>query len=170
MSDSASGKCVSHPPFQDTEGKPLLLLRQAMLSLKPAFEYYLGATQTRFITILLLKTEGEISQKEIQKKMGIDRAMVTRMVKQMEAEGLVVRRINPQDNRFTLVRLSDTGAELYDKMIGKVQEMETLLLDGIDEKDLSCFRRSLEQMRKNAEGIIAGVRVQSFPFSENLLD
>lgn len=43
--------------------------------------------------------------------MNIDGAAITRHVKQLEAKGTVLRRKEPEDNRITLVRLSEQGRE-----------------------------------------------------------
>jgi DNA-binding MarR family transcriptional regulator len=170
MNNPFHGAVAPHFSLLDIEGKPLLLLRQAMLALKPAFEHYLGMSQARFIVVLLLQTEGEISQTEIQKKLGVDRSMITRLVKQMEADGLVVRRINPADNRFTLVRLSEAGITLHNEMFNRIQELENLLLRGINEDEFQCFQRSLEFIRKNAVDITADAKVQTSLLAENLFD
>jgi len=154
----------------EAEAKPMLLLRQTVMALKPAFEQYLGISQARFILILFLHTEGEISQTQIQKGLGVDRAMITRLVKQMEAGGLVVRRIDPLDNRFTLVRLSETGVTLYNYLIKRIQELENLLLRGIDEDEFLCFQRSLEFIRNNAENITTNNNVHTRSSTQDLFE
>ena len=42
-------------------------------------------------------------------KVNIDSAAVTRHLKQLETKGMVTRRRKPEDNRVTLVRLTDEG-------------------------------------------------------------
>lgn len=41
--------------------------------------------------------------------MNIDNAAITRHLKQLEANGMIVRRKNPDDNRITLVSLTEEG-------------------------------------------------------------
>jgi MarR family transcriptional regulator, transcriptional regulator for hemolysin len=160
MNDRFPKTAAPHLPFPNAEGKPMLLLRQATLALKPAFEHYLGITQARFTMLLLLHAEGELSQTEIQKRLSVDRSMITRLVKQMETDQLLFRRVDPADNRFTLVRLSDMGIALDDKMIDRIQELENTLLRGIDKDDLRQLQTSLEHIRKNAEDILAEEKIQ----------
>jgi DNA-binding MarR family transcriptional regulator len=45
----------------------------------------------------------------LQKEVGIDAAAVTRHLKQLEATEMVTRRTKPEDNRVTLVSLTDYG-------------------------------------------------------------
>ncbi len=105
-----------------------------------------------------------------RKRLDVDRAMITRLVKQMETDQLGFRRIDPADNRFTLVRLSDVGIELYDKMIDRIQELENLLLRGMDKDDLRHLQTSLEHIRKNAEDIMLGAKTQPYRSPENPFD
>ncbi len=95
-----------------------------------------------------------------RKRLDVDRAMITRLVKQMETDQLGFRRIDPADNRFTFARLNDMGIALYDKVIDRIQELENLLLRGMDKDDLRCLQTSLEHIRKNAEDILAGEKNQ----------
>lgn len=52
---------------------------------------------------------GEISQKALQQEVNIDNAAITRHLKQLEANEMIVRRKNPDDNRITLVSLTEEG-------------------------------------------------------------
>ena len=66
-----------------------------------------GMSQSR-LDILQLFEVGEISQKALQQEVNIDNAAITRHLKQ-EANEMIVRRKNPDDNRITLVSLTEEG-------------------------------------------------------------
>jgi DNA-binding MarR family transcriptional regulator len=76
---------------------------------------------------------------------------VTRQVKQLEAEGLISRRDDPTDNRFTLVIITAEGAERLHETARKVREFATQSLEGISPDDLACLRRAMARMRENLE-------------------
>lgn len=65
-----------------------------------------GMSQTRMEIMHELFHVEEMSQAELQQRLGVEGAVITRIVKQLESAGLVTRRADPQDNRFTLVALS----------------------------------------------------------------
>ena len=101
----------------------------------------------------LVVTIGEISQAAIQQQLNVDGAAVTRQVKQLEEEGLVLRRADPRDNRFTLVVLTPAGKALTAGMDAERESFEALLTGGIAQEDLDAMRRCLAQIRENMRAI-----------------
>ncbi|WP_231887366.1 MULTISPECIES: MarR family winged helix-turn-helix transcriptional regulator [Paenibacillus] len=85
----------------------LLLLLNKQISSK--FERCAGISASRLQLLCKLYQVEEISQTLLQKEVGIDGAAVTRHLKQLEATEMVTRRTKPEDNRVTLVSLTDYG-------------------------------------------------------------
>src|SRR4051812_7139396 len=76
-----------------------------------AFAQHIGMSQTR-VQLLMLLSHGEISHAVLQERLALDGATLTRQVKQFETEGMVTRRLDPQDNRYTLVSLTASGQQI----------------------------------------------------------
>lgn len=85
----------------------MLLLLNKQISSK--FERCAGVSASRLQLLCKLYQVEEISQTLLQKEVGIDGAAVTRHLKQLEATAMVTRRTKPEDNRVTLVSLTDYG-------------------------------------------------------------
>ncbi|URJ62843.1 MarR family winged helix-turn-helix transcriptional regulator [Paenibacillus polymyxa] len=85
----------------------MLLLLNKQISSK--FERCAGVSAFRLQLLCKLYQVEEISQTLLQKEVGIDAAAVTRHLKQLEATEMVTRRTKPEDNRVTLVSLTDYG-------------------------------------------------------------
>ncbi|KEO76618.1 MarR family transcriptional regulator [Paenibacillus polymyxa] len=85
----------------------MLLLLNKQISSK--FERCAGVSASRLQLLCKLYQVQEISQTLLQKEVGIDAAAVTRHLKQLEATEMVTRRTKPEDNRVTLVSLTDYG-------------------------------------------------------------
>ena len=66
-------------------------------------------SQTRRQLLALLSQIGEVSHATLQQQLAVDGATVTRLVKQFESAGVLSRRLDPQDNRYTLVSLTTSG-------------------------------------------------------------
>ena len=94
---------------------------------------------------------GELSQAELQRRLDVDGAAVTRQVKQLEAEGLLSRRADPADNRFTLVTLTPEGKERLREAARTAKEFITMSLEGVSARDLACIRRAMVRVRANLE-------------------
>ena len=115
----------------------------------PAFERYVGMSKARWQVLANLQRAGEITQAALQQRLNIDGAAITRQVKQLEEEGLVLRRADPQDNRFTLVVLTAAGRQLTTSMDGKRESFELLVTAGLNAEELAVMARCLQQIREN---------------------
>src|SRR5690349_10766881 len=87
----------------------ITLLRHLYRDAMRITEQQTGMSQTRLELMHDLSHADEMSQAELQQRLGVEGAVITRIIKQLEAMGLVTRRADPQDNRYTLVSLSAEG-------------------------------------------------------------
>ena len=85
----------------------LYLLMHLNKHIATRFERCAGVSPNR-LELLCKLTGGEISQSELQKAVSIDPAAVTRHVQQL-AEGILLRTRSENDNRITLVQLTEEG-------------------------------------------------------------
>lgn len=88
----------------------------------------------------------EISQTLLQKEVGIDGAAVTRHLKQLEANAMVARRIKPEDNRITLVSLTDYGRERIVTFGQERSQFVDRLLSSFDEAERQQLANMLKVM------------------------
>jgi DNA-binding MarR family transcriptional regulator len=119
----------------------------------PKFERCTGISQSRLELLNELYEADEISQTDLQKKVNIDNAAVTRHLKQLEEKGVVTRRKNPADNRVTFVKLTEDGRM---KMIAYKEEKKRFISNVL--KDFSVEERSsllkmLTRIQGNVEKI-----------------
>ncbi len=84
----------------------------------------------------------------LQKEVGIDAAAVTRHLKQLEATAMVMRRTKPEDNRVTLVSLTDYGRERIITFRQERSQFVDRLLQSFDETQ----RRQLADMLQVMNG------------------
>ncbi|MEJ8305815.1 MarR family transcriptional regulator [Saccharibacillus sacchari] len=116
-----------------------------------AFSGCAGISATRFRLLQELFAAEEVGQTALQKSLGIDGAAVTRHLKQLEAKDFVSRRNCPDDNRVTLVHLTERGREHIE---GFVQEKSRLIEDlfhGFDAEERERLANMLERMQRNAD-------------------
>src|ERR1043165_4223296 len=119
-------------------------------------EQHVGMSQSRMEILHELMHADELSQAELQQRLGVEGAVITRIVKQLEAAGMVTRRADPQDNRFTLVALSPEARQLQatDDSTAKFKEtFGSQLLEGLSERELTQLMRTMKRIQENAEAI-----------------
>jgi len=116
---------------------------------RQTFIQRLGMSQARYHLLALLAEKGEIRHAALQQYLLLDGATITRLVKQFEAEGLVCRRLDPQDNRYTLAALTDGGWHVMAEIGEAHRIFVTRLLEGILNDEQEVTVRVLKQVHAN---------------------
>ncbi|ANF38851.1 MarR family transcriptional regulator [Bacillus sp. CN2] len=119
------------------------------------FEACTGISQSRLELLAVLFYVDEISQSDLQKKVNIDGAAVTRHLKQLEAKEMVTRRRKPEDNRIILVRLTDQGRERIEASKKEKERFIKEMLAGVSEEERNMLKNVLSQMQNNIENMKA---------------
>jgi DNA-binding MarR family transcriptional regulator len=135
------------------EGKIVYRLYEISKQTSPKFERCTGISQSRLDLLNKLFEIEEISQTELQKEVNIDHAAVTRHLKQLEEKGMVSRRKNPADNRFTFVRLTDEGRKKIVTYQDEKQRFISKVLTGFTEKERSSLLEMLTRVQDNVKNI-----------------
>ena len=113
------------------------------------FSRRVGMSVSRIEVLHELMHSGEISQAELQQRLGMEGSLLTRFVKQMEAEGWLTRRVDPQDNRFTLVTLAPEGRQYLEQLEALGDVFEAELAEGLSHDDLANLVRLLKHIQQN---------------------
>ena len=85
--------------------------REIIRMYRPLLEE-LDLTYTQYITMMVLWEDGEISVKQLGKRLYLDSGTLTPLLKSLEAKGYVSRARCPEDERVVLVRLTEAGGAL----------------------------------------------------------
>ncbi|MBV6685234.1 MarR family transcriptional regulator [Bacillus sp. JRC01] len=141
------------PNHCSEEGKIIYQLNDIYKLMSPKFERCTGISQSRLELLHKLFDVDEISQTQLQKEVCIDGAAVTRHLKQLEAQGMVSRRKNPADNRFTFVRLTKEGREKIDSFKLEKEQFISRVLDGFSEAEMKNLSDSLSRIQDNVNKI-----------------
>ena len=137
----------------ETEAPPkaqfIVLLRQLYRDIGWAYERATGLSPSRVALLHALCQSGEITQTELQHHVGVEGPVITRIVKQLEADGCVTRRVDPHDNRYTLVTLAPAGQQLIDQARQIKAAFEADLLTGLSAEEKAELLRLLEHIHGN---------------------
>ncbi|MBQ9644431.1 MAG: MarR family transcriptional regulator [Lachnospiraceae bacterium] len=75
----------------------------------------LGITYTQYIVFMVLWEKQEVSVRELCTRLFLDSGTLTPMLKKMEKDGYVTRRRSAEDERVTLIRITDAGMALREQ-------------------------------------------------------
>jgi DNA-binding MarR family transcriptional regulator len=85
-------------------------------------------TALEYGVLAWLQDEPDIDQNALAARMGIDRTTASMLVSGLEEQGVVDRRTNPADRRARLLRLTEAGAALRERLRPRVRDCQARIL------------------------------------------
>lgn len=99
-----------------------------------------------FILFVISQNEGKVIPSDISNEMGITSARVAAALNNLEAKGLIIRRIDIEDRRRIIIELTDLGKEQVQKQYKKIMGMVTNMLKYLGEEDTIELIRILKKL------------------------
>ena len=112
-----------------------------------------GITQEQSHTLgyIYRHQEKGISQKDIMTTFDRKGSTVSSILKNLEKRDLVYRKVNPEDTRSKILKLTDEGITLVESFTKVFDEIEERMILNFAEEDKIKLKEYLEQMMKNLE-------------------
>ena len=88
---------------------------------------------------------------ELTERLGVEPPTITKMLRRLEACGLVDRRADPEDARSLRVYLTGEGRALEEPVSRCWERAEQTLLAGMSARDPQTFRKLLDRVRSNLD-------------------
>ncbi len=107
-----------------------------------------GLTTTQFFLLTALYEEEDISISALAKKVVLDKATLTGLVDRLERDGLVTRRVSPEDRRTVRVRLTPKAEGLRKVLTDLYHDMNRRFLSFLTEEERKTFERVVAKMEK----------------------
>jgi DNA-binding MarR family transcriptional regulator len=120
---------------------------------RQAFARHVGMSGPRVQLLMRLWRSGETSHSDLRRLLSLDGASVTRLIKEFEVEGMITRRIDPDDNRYTLARLTAAGERAAAELAQAHQAYQVRLLDGVTSQERESTLRTLEHLGANLDRV-----------------
>ncbi len=99
----------------------------------------------------LWKEDG-LSQQELCVRSFRDKPSITRLIDNMEKQGLVKRKPSPTDRRINLVMLTDISRQLRDSTTELANTTMNEGLDGVTKDEIETVKKVLQQVYDNLTG------------------
>ena len=104
----------------------------------------LGLTYTQYVTMMALWEQDEIPVKELGRRVYLDSATLTPLLKRLEAHGYVRRERSQVDERSVIISLTEEGRALRERALVVPTQMGNCL--HMDAKDAIQLKALLEQL------------------------
>ncbi|WKE73541.1 MarR family winged helix-turn-helix transcriptional regulator [Streptomyces sp. WP-1] len=108
-----------------------------------------------YLVLVALASGEPPSQLALAKAVSLDRTVMTYLLDDLEAHGLVTRRPDPRDRRARQVLLTGTGRTRLAEVRHQLAAAEAELLTGLDERDALQLRTLLARVAQSAQDGIA---------------
>lgn len=105
----------------------------------------IGITEWRVMGVLAGMPR--VTANQIIAAIGLDKAAVSRSLRELERQRLVVTEPDPDDNRSRIIRLSKRGDDLHDRVIVAALARETRLLAALSPAEHETLIVCLRKMR-----------------------
>lgn len=99
--------------------------------------------------LFVLKEQDGITQKELAKKVKIEPASISVIIRRMEKTGLVERRKDLEDLRISRVYLTEQSKDILEKVEEEMRSVQQKCFRGFISEEKMLLRRFLIQMSDN---------------------
>jgi len=111
------------------------------------------ATMAIGFTLLSIDQENGTSSTSLGPKMGMEANSLSRILKTMEENKLILRKPNPDDGRGILIYLTDNGKVKRDITKEKVLKFNCLIEKKIGKSNIKLFHKISEEIKNIADEI-----------------
>jgi DNA-binding MarR family transcriptional regulator len=109
----------------------------------------LGPSQTA--ALATIERHGPLSPSEVADRERIKRPTATRIVRHLQAAGLVERVRDPEDGRASILTITSEGRSLLRRLRARKTAYLAQRLDGLDEEDRRTLERAAELLEEMLE-------------------
>lgn len=109
----------------------------------------LGLHRSQHSMLLTINFNGNISQKELAKRMEISPAAVTVTLKKLEAQGFIERAQSEDDSRVNNITVTEKGRDIICQTGAIFEEVDEKTFAGFSEEELEEFLSYLRRVSSN---------------------
>ncbi|MFT6604900.1 MAG: DNA-binding MarR family transcriptional regulator [Halocynthiibacter sp.] len=117
----------------------------------------LGLTRISWCVLLAVGNEGLEHPSEIAQFVGIDRTATSRVLRQMEAAGMIARSTGKSDRRMTSVRLTRAGNDALARGTPYAEDNNHIMAQRLSTDELDQLRALLEKVREGEDVPLSGL-------------
>jgi len=111
-----------------------------------------GLSVSEWRTMAVLGPHNSLSASEIVAQSSMDKVVVSRAIKGLQAQGFLKRDIDGDDRRRAVLRLTEQGRELFAKLVPMVKKAEENCLQHLSPQERTTLITLMQRVRFSAEG------------------
>ena len=127
------------------------LLREMVAAEEPVLEAH-GLTMWGYIVLLALDRSSMRTQAALAAAIGADKTRIIRTLDDLQHDGYIERRPDPDDRRVRLLAITEAGREVKDAAQEQIQRGEERWLGELTAEERRMFLRVLERLTRREWG------------------
>ncbi|MGV9340331.1 MarR family winged helix-turn-helix transcriptional regulator [Streptomyces sp. NPDC003688] len=155
MSNSSSAAADAGPPegigLESELGWSIRMISAAFRRVATGSVADLPGGARGYLVLVALASGEPPSQLALGRQVHLDRTVMTYLLDDLEARGLITRRPDPRDRRARQVLITDEGRAQLDRARGRISLAEARLLADLDEPDARRLRELLARVARTAQ-------------------
>ena len=125
------------------------LMRRKIWELHGSLDDEFTEMQGMLLGFLCRNRDQEIFQKTLEGVFSIRRSTASRLLKQMEGDGLIVRLPVSRDARLKRIVVTPKAEALTQQAAARIQSMEAVLTRGLTQAEIDQLMATLEKLKRN---------------------
>jgi len=110
-------------------------------------QYNLTSSQFKVLAYLWKHSDQEINQKQIHDFLEVKPSSMTKLLRQLEAKGLITKEIGRDDSRNRLVRLTGHAIEIKRLCLENAKQTENKLLEDFSKEEINILFKLLQKVK-----------------------
>ncbi len=126
---------------------------QAKLNIQASalLEDYAGLTLSKWRILALVGVSGQTNLSIVSRETGLDKGLLSRNLKAMVEEGLVISEPDESDHRVHLLSLTIAGQKIFEETLPKMQLRQQRLEENLTEQELATLFSAFEKLYDAAD-------------------
>ncbi|GLQ74230.1 MarR family winged helix-turn-helix transcriptional regulator [Vibrio penaeicida] len=120
-------------------------------SLAELYQKEFGITRPEWRILANLGAREDVIARDLSDVTNLDKVKVSRTLSKLEEKGLIQREKTESDQRATHIQLTEEGRRLYEKMIPRVLQWESEILDGLTGSQYRDLFRALDALKQSTD-------------------
>lgn len=116
---------------------------------KESSQHDISMQHAAIIKYLIKNNDKDVHPKELEENFMMRKSTCSRMLSLMEYNGLIERKDDIIDSRKKIISLTPKALNIYNQIQSKFENIEDMMAQNIDKKDLEVFFKVLDQIKLN---------------------
>jgi DNA-binding MarR family transcriptional regulator len=150
-SGEGARRAGSHVP-SGVEPTLLYVIKQLELAIRARLDDMFrpeGMTALQYTALTVLERHPDLTSAQLARNSFVTNQSMADMVTVLEGRGLIERHRDPADRRRLVIALTAAGRRLLRRYRDKVAEIETRMLEGLDDRQAAELRQNILLCRAN---------------------